>query len=144
MVDFHPQTFDNRPVDTSGNAHCWAVVRRACWVGMITAIVLAYGWIQRESLNTGYQAAQLRCDNEELRDKIAELRVEFAALTAPDSIEGRAREMGFIRLDEGVEVAQASPVYFRPGRAMLAENSNPPSRRGDSLLRWPLAVGSGF
>ncbi len=122
MVDFCRQNLNNRPVETSSGAPLKAVFSRARWIVLVIVVALAYGWIQGESLQVSYQAAQLRKENQKMRALVSALKVEHSALTAPDLIDRQARRQGFVRLDEGVEVVEGLVPLGRPGHLLMAEN----------------------
>ena len=120
MVDFCRQELDNRPTDTSGNAHFWEVLRRLSWIGLVVAVILIYAWIQAERLAVNYEISQQKQHNLQLQEEVSAVKVEHATLAAPDQIERWARGQGFVRLDEGVRILEAELPLFDPDRPMMA------------------------
>ncbi|MEE8585428.1 MAG: hypothetical protein V3T83_11300 [Acidobacteriota bacterium] len=130
MVDFCQQSLKNRPVETCTAAPLQAIFQRARWIVLVIVAALAYGWIQGESLQVSYQAAQFRKENQKMHALVSALRVEHSALTAPDLIDQQARRQGFVRFDEGIEVVEGLVPLGRPGQVLMAANRTNHSSRG--------------
>lgn len=123
MVDYYQQHLENRPADSAaGSGHLKQIFFRACWIGLGVLVILAYVWIQSEGLSTSYRTAQLERNNHQLEAEVQALKVQFWSLTDPEQIDQQARDMGFIRYDQGVSVLRGEVPVFEPGITMMASN----------------------
>ncbi|HSR66632.1 MAG TPA: hypothetical protein VLU25_01715 [Acidobacteriota bacterium] len=123
MVDYYQQHLENRPADgASGSDHLKQFFYRACWIGLGVLVILAYVWIQSEGLTTSFRTAQLERHNQDLEAEVQALKVQYWSLTDPEQIDQQARDMGFIRYDQGIPVLQGEVPLFEPGTVMMASN----------------------
>jgi len=87
-------------------------------VGTALGVVLGAGslvWTRTEILSLRYELSGLLTEETRLRSAVEKLRLEAAALSAPERIESRARALG-LRYPQSGEVIHLSELTHRDAR----------------------------
>lgn len=125
MIDLNRQIIRNHPSSLQEGILNRQILK---WCGLFVMLAIFFGWsiyVRNQILLIQYDLEKITRENTQITEENQLLRAQFKSMLSPGQIEGAARKLGMINLNQpGVLVMEGDP--FGPAVRTYAQSRSVP------------------